>query len=205
MNAKDQYRRALEVLRQGGIAAMPTDTVYGLVAVAADDAAVRRIYEVKGRDPAQAMPLFVSSVEQARLIAELNPAAETLASAFWPGALTLVLRRRARYRTEAAAGGDTLAVRVPDDAALREFAAQLGPLTGTSANRSNAPEGRTADEVRAQLGDDVSCIVDAPVAAADVPSTIVDCTDGARVRLLREGAVPRQRIAHALAGIASVG
>ncbi len=185
--------------------ALPTDTVYGLVAVAADDAAGQRIYDVKGRDPAQAMPLFAGSLEQARLIAAWNEAAEALAAAFWPGPLTLVLPRQARYRTRAAAGGDTVAVRVPDDPAIREFASQLGPLTGTSANRSGQPECMTAAEVRAQIGNDADCIVDAPVDAGGVPSTVVDCTESACVRILRERAVPRDAIVRALAGVASVG
>lgn len=204
LSANEEYRSAFDALQRGGVVALPTDTVYGLIAVAADDAAVERIYAVKARDAALAMPLLVGSVEQARLIAAFNPAGEALAAAFWPGALTLVLPRQVRYRTLAAAGGDTVAVRVPDDPVIREFASQLGPLTGTSANRSDAPECRTAAEVRAQLGDDVDCIVDAAVRAGGVASTIVDCS-GRAVRILREGAVPREAIERALAGVASVG
>jgi L-threonylcarbamoyladenylate synthase len=203
LDIKQQYRQAIEALRAGGVVALPTDTVYGLVAVASDRAAVERVYETKVRDPAQPMPLFVATVEQAELIAEMNDAARALAARFWPGALTIVLRKKPAYATRAAAGGDTVGVRVPDDAFLREAAAQLGPLTGTSANIAGREECHTAAEVRAQLGDAVDLIVDAPVAAGR-PSTIVDCGDAARVRIVREGAVGREAIEAALAGVASL-
>ncbi len=205
MSVRDQYLHAIDVLRAGGLVALPTDTVYGLCAVAADAAAVERLYEVKQRDRAQPLPLFVASMEQARLIAEWNAAAEALAAGFWPGALTIVLPRKPAYRTPADGGGATIGVRVPQDAALREMAAQLGPLTGTSANLAGQPECHTADEVRAQLGDRVDLIVDAPVVASGQPSTIVDCTDAARVRIVRQGAIARDAVADALAGVADVG
>ena len=204
MDENEQYRRAVDVLRQGGVVAVPTDTVYGLVAVAADRAAVDRVYEIKTRDPAQPLPLFVASAEQAGLIAELNAAARALAAKFWPGALTIVVPKRPAYETRAVAGGDSVGVRVPADPFLREAARQLGPLTGTSANLAGRDECRTATDVRAQLGDAIDLIVDAPVAATGMPSTVVDCTDPSRVRILREGAVPRDAIAAALAGIAQV-
>lgn len=204
MDENEQYHRAVDILRQGGVVAVPTDTVYGLIAVAADRAAVDRVYEIKTRDPAQPLPLFVASVAQAELIAEFNDAARALAAKFWPGALTVVVPKRPAYETRAAAGGDTVGVRVPADPFLREVARQLGPLTGTSANLAGREECRTAADVRAQLGDAVGLIVDAPVAATGMPSTVVDCTDPSRVRILREGAVPRAAIAAALAGIAQL-
>lgn len=194
------YRRAFEVLRSGGIVALPTDTVYGLVAVAADRPAVKRVYEAKARDPDQPLPVFVFSAEQAELIAELNDVARRLMERFWPGALTVVLRKKPSFETRAVAGGDTIGLRAPRDAVLRELASQLGPLTGTSANIAGRAACHTADEVRAQLGHAVDLIVDAPIDAIARPSTIVDCTDPARVRVLREGAVAREALVEALAG-----
>ncbi len=204
MGEKEQYRQAVEALRAGGIVALPTDTVYGLVALATDRAAVGRVYETKGRDPAQPMPLFVGYIEQAELIAEMSDAARRLAERFWPGALTIVLRMKPSFQTGAAAGGETIGVRVPADPFLREAASQLGPLTGTSANVAGREECHTAAEVRAQLGEAVDLIVDAPVAAGGTPSTVVDCTDLAAVRIVREGAVDRDAIADALAGVATL-
>ena len=199
-----QYRDAIETLRAGGIVALPTDTVYGLVAVAADRAAVERVYEVKARDPKQPLPFLVASVEQAELIAEVNDVARRLMQRFWPGALTIVLRKRQAYETRAAAGGDTVGVRVPADPALRELASQAGPLTGTSANIAGRDECHTAADVRAQLGDAVDLIVEAPIDATGRPSTVVDCTEPGRVRVLREGAVGRDALREALAGAAEV-
>jgi len=204
LSEHDQYRRAVDVLRQGGVVALPTDTVYGLVAVAADRAAVDRVYEIKARDPAQPLPLFVADLKQANIVAELNDSARALAAKFWPGPLTVVVRKRPAYETRAAAGSDTVGLRVPADPFLRAAARQLGPLTGTSANLAGRPECRTAAEVRAQLGDAVDLIVDAPVAAIGAPSTVVDCTDPARVRILREGAVSRPVLAAALEGVAAL-
>ena len=204
MDEKRQYREAIDALAAGGLVALPTDTVYGLCAVAADDAAVRRLYDVKSRPADQPLPLFVASVEQAELVAEVNDSARALAVAFWPGALTIVLRRRPSYRTLAAGGGETIGVRVPDDAAIREIAAQLGPLTGTSANRSGGPEARTAQEVDAQLDGSVDVIVDAPVRGNARTSTVVDCSDTGNVRVVREGAIERAPIAEALAGLTTL-
>jgi L-threonylcarbamoyladenylate synthase len=198
LDIKEQYRRALDVLRSGGIVALPTDTVYGLVAVASDRAAVERVYEAKVRDPAQAMPIFVASIEQAELIADVNDLARRLMVAFWPGALTVVLRKKAEFETRAIAGGDTVALRAPGEAVLRELALQLGPLTGTSANIAGREECHTAADVHLQLGDSIDLVVDAPLDAHGRPSTIVDCTDAFSVRVLRDGAVSREALAAAL-------
>jgi L-threonylcarbamoyladenylate synthase len=203
LNIVNLYAEAARALEEGGIVALPTDTVYGLCAVAADAAAVERIYEIKHRDPRQPLPIFVASLDQAELIGELSDDARALAHAFWPGPLTIVVPVRQRYRSRALAGGSTVGLRIPDDPALRELAAQLGPLTGTSANIAGAPDCRSAEEVRTQLGDAVDVIVDAPVPAAGVPSTIVDCTV-ADCRILREGAVSSEAIARLLAGSAEL-
>jgi L-threonylcarbamoyladenylate synthase len=204
LDEKEQFRRAIQALRDSGVIAVPTDTVYGLLAVAADAAAVDRAYQAKQRDPDQPMPILVGSVEQAEIIADFNDAARLLAGRFWPGALTLVLPKKASYRTRAAAGGDTIGVRAPADPLLREMAEQLGPLTGTSANIAGREECHTADEVRAQLGDDVDFIVDAAPVATGRPSTIADCTEPAHVRVLREGDITREMLRDALAGVADV-
>jgi L-threonylcarbamoyladenylate synthase len=203
LNQNEQYGRALEVLRDGGVVALPTDTVFGLAAIATDGAAVQRVLDIKGRDAANPMPLFVGSVEQAQLVAELTAPASVLAARFWPGALTIVVPKRPEFRT-AAVPGATVGLRAPADPVLREMAAQLGPLTGTSANRSGAPAARSAAEARAALNGDVDLIVDASLPATGVASTVVDCTDERAVRIVREGAVSRADIERALAGVADV-
>jgi L-threonylcarbamoyladenylate synthase len=119
--------------------------------------------------------------------------------ASWPGALTLVLRRRPDFHSPALAGGDTVAVRVPAHPVALELLRRVGqPLTGTSANLSGQPGPRTAEEVRRQIGERVDLIVDGGPCPGGVESTVVDCTvDPPRV--LREGAVPAEQIAAALA------
>jgi L-threonylcarbamoyladenylate synthase len=204
LDQKEQYRRAVDVLREGGVAAMPTDTVYGLIAVAADDGAVRRVFEIKGRPDDQPLPLFVGSIEQAELIGEFTDSGRRLGERFWPGPLTIVVPKKAGYRTLASAGDDTIGIRVPDDPALREIAAQLGPVTATSANRSGEPECRSAAAVRAQLADAADVIVDAPLRPDARASTVVDCTEPRGVRVLREGAIERATIAEALVGVSAL-
>lgn len=192
------YVEAAEILRDGGVVALPTDTVYGLCAVAADSGAVEAAYAVKERDPRQAMPIFVATLEQAQTIGDFNDSARNLAAAFWPGPLTIVVPKRAGYVSRATAGEDTIALRVPADERLRALCEQVGPLTGTSANIAGREECHTAAEVREQIGPRVNLIVDAPVEATGQPSTIVDCSVEGSVRVLRDGAVSREAIETAL-------
>jgi len=200
----DPYKRAIEELRRGGVVALPTDTVFGLCALARDDDAVARVYAIKQRDRAQPLPVFVSSLEQATLITRWNDAAQRLAERFWPGALTIVLPQSERFHTLAAAGTGTIAVRVPKDPALREIAAQLGPITGTSANLSGMAECHSAEEVARQLGQSVDAIVDAPTDPDARPSTVVDCTQAGSAHIVREGAISAHAVREALSGVATL-
>ena len=193
------YAEAADVLESGGVVALPTDTVYGLCALASDSGAVEAVYAVKERDPRQAMPIFVATLEQAETIGDFNTMARTLAAAFWPGPLTIVVPKRAGYVSRATAGEDTIALRVPADERLRALC-EVGPLTGTSANIAGREECHTAAEVREQIGPRVNLIVDAPVIAEGQPSTIVDCSVEGSVRVLRDGAVSRVELAAALDG-----
>lgn len=194
MLTKATYEDAAEVLQSGGVVALPTDTVYGLCALAIDGGAVETVYAIKERDPRQALPLFVSSLEQAETIGDFNHAARALANAFWPGALAIVVPKKPSFSSRAAAGGTTVAIRMPDDAPLQKLCREVGVITGTSANLSGQPECHTAAEVEAQLGQRVNLIVDAPVEAWGSPSTIVDCSEDGVVRIVRDGAVTREAI-----------
>lgn len=177
---------------------MPTDTVYGLCVRADDADAVERIYDIKQRDPMQAMPVFVADMEQAEQLGVFNKSARALASAFWPGALTIVVPVRAGYSSRALAGGSTVALRAPGDERIRKLCMAVGPLTGTSANIAGREECHRADEVRGQLGERVDLIVDAPMDAAGQPSTIVDCSEPGVARVVRKGAASPDEIASAL-------
>jgi len=177
---------------------MPTDTLYALAAPADDAAAVRRVFEIKGRQEGRPLPLFVSGVEMAARIAEVNETAAKLAARFWPGQLTIVVPKQQGYESEALAGSQTVGMRVPDnEIAIAVVEALDGPVTGTSANLSGGADPVTADEVRNQLGDRVDLILDAGPCAHGVGSTIVDCS-GSEPVILREGAIAAGRVFAAL-------
>lgn len=188
---------AARLLQQGEIICYPTDTVYGIGAAATNDAAVRRLYAVKGRPLSKPLPLLIANSASASFVAEVTPLAHTLMNRFWPGALTIVMRRQPGFRSLALAGGDTVALRVPDHDLVRDIIRLLGePITGTSANRSGARPPVAASEVALQLGDMVALVIDGGRAPGGVESTVVDITDTPAI--VREGAVSRHEIEQAL-------
>lgn len=186
-------QKAAGVLRAGGLVALPTETVYGLGANAEDPAAVRRIFEVKGRPPSH--PLIVHIGDAERLddwVEDVPKTARLLAERFWPGPLTLVLRRGPRVPLEATGGLETVAVRVPDHpVALELLSAFGGGVTAPSANRFGSVSPTTADHVRAELGDAVDFVLDGGACHVGVESTIVDVT-GDAPSILRPGGVTRE-------------
>jgi L-threonylcarbamoyladenylate synthase len=192
---EEAVSRAARCLRDGGLVAFPTDTLYGLGALASDDKAVERLFEAKRRPLDKPLPLLLASRGDVDGVAEGVPwAAERLMGAFWPGALTLVLRRARGYRSLALEGGDTVAIRVPaHPIALKLIREAGGPITGTSANVAGGPGPRTADDVRQGLGDTVDFVLDGGPTPGELESTVVDLT-GEAPRLLREGAVSRAAI-----------
>lgn len=189
---------AAECLRAGGLAAFPTDTVYGVAALASDPLAVRKLFEAKNRPPDKAIPILLGRVEELERVVEKVPeVAVRLAQAFWPGALTLVFRRRRDFVSPALAGGETVAVRVPDHPVVRAIIERVGePLAGTSANLSGRRSPVTAEEVREQLSASVDIIIDGGRCPGGVESTVVDVTVDPP-RLLREGAIPRSELERA--------
>ena len=133
----DCFDEALHLLREGQLVCYPTDTVYGLGADAANEDAVRRLFAVKGRPTSKAMPLLIADAVDANHFADVTPVARTLAQRFWPGGLTIVMRKSPGFRSFALAGQDTVALRVPDHDAPRTLVRALGgPIIGTSANRA---------------------------------------------------------------------
>lgn len=185
-----QIAIAVKMLAEGGVAAIPTDTLYGLAANAFDESAVQKVYELKGRPDGMALPLLLSDAEDAaRCAAHLPDSALALAERFWPGALTLVVRKGADVPDIVTAGMSTVALRVPDHPVPRAIAESLGsPITGTSANLSGRPGLTNAASVRAEFGDTLDFVLDGGDAMGGVASTILDMT-GDEPRVLREGAV----------------
>ena len=182
---------ALSVLKQGGVVALPTDTLYGLAADVFNEAALQRVFDLKGRPAELALPVLVADAAQAEKVTRnFPPAARRLAEAFWPGSLTLVLLKAAALSPLLTGGRDTVAVRMPNHLAPLALSAGLGqPITGTSANRSGEPDLPTLSELKATLGDAVDYLITQGPPPQGIPSTIVDLTDG-RPLLIREGVIP---------------
>ncbi len=189
---------AVRVLRDGGLVCYPTDTVYGIGAAASDDAAVRRLFAAKGRPLDKPLPLLLGDVSDAARVAEVTPLAKALAGRFWPGALTIVMRKAVSYRSLALAGGDTVALRVPDHGLVRGIVRALGePMTGTSANRAGTRAPMSAAEVAFQMGEMVELIIDGGQSRTRLESTVIDITRD-KPEIVREGAVSRGEVEKAL-------
>lgn len=190
---------AAQVLRSGGIVALPTDTVYGIGVDLAAAGGIERLFEAKRRPAERAIVLLLADAGQARELARWPPAAERLAARFWPGGLTIVVEQRADrvLPADLTGGRTTIGLRVPDHPCPRALAAALGPLPVTSANVSGAPEALSAAEVVAQLGDAVDLVLDAGPSPGGRASTVVDCS-GEGIRILRAGAIASGDIEAAL-------
>jgi L-threonylcarbamoyladenylate synthase len=182
--------RAATLLREGGVVAIPTDTLYGLAADPWNRVAVARVFTIKGRPDDRALPLVASDLGQVtQWIGEMAPAAHRLATRFWPGPLTLVMRAPSELAPEVTAGGQTIGVRVPSHAVARALCAAFErPVTATSANVSGQPATDDPDQVAAQLTGGLDLLLDSGTTPGGPASTIVDVTH-AEVRLIRAGAV----------------
>lgn len=186
---------AAKCLAGGGLTAFPTETVYGLGADATNAEAIARLYQAKGRPSFNPLIAHVADLPAARKIARFGTDAEKLASAFWPGPLTLVLPRSPDCTVAdlATAGLETIGVRIPSHRVALAILKALGrPVVAPSANRSGHVSPTTAQHVHADLGDRIDLIVDGGATHVGVESTIVGCF--ARATLLRPGGVPRAEI-----------
>ena len=195
----DEVRRAAEILRAGGLVAFPTETVYGLGADASSAAAVARLYAVKGRPSDH--PVIVHFTEPGRAFEwtrDVPDAARSLAAKFWPGPLTLVLKRSALAADFVTGGEDTIGIRVPSHpvahALLEAFG---GGVAAPSANRFGRVSPTTAAHVRADLGTDVALVLEGGSSDVGIESTIVDLSRGAPV-LLRPGHITQEALEAAL-------
>ena len=183
-------KRAVRHLKNGGVVAIPTDTLYGLAADIFNPTALDRVFAVKGRSEDQALPVLVSGWEQAERVAkDIPPKAKGLAERFWPGPLTLVVLRSEGLPDRLTAGGPTVALRMPAHPVPIELIKLLGgPISGTSANISGGADPSTLEELTAQIGGRVDYIVKSGPAPRGTASTVVDITSQ-RPKLLREGAI----------------
>lgn len=199
-NSEVEIARAATLLRAGELVAFPTETVYGLGANALDEAAVRRIYEAKGRPSTSPLIVHVDSLEMARgLAAEWSDTADALAQAFWPGPLTLVVPKRAHMPDIVTSGLPSVGLRMPaHPVALALIHAAGLPLAGPSANRFTELSPTTAEHVRSSLGSRVAMILDGGPCTVGIESTVVALAMGARPVLLRPGRITAAQLATAI-------
>ena len=198
-DAPDCAKTAAEIIRRGGLVALPTETVYGLGANGLEEAAVAKIFEAKGRPQDNPLILHIAAPEDMEAICQdIPPAAYALAKACWPGPLTMVLPVKDIVPRRTTAGLDTVAVRCPDCDITREIIRLSGvPIAAPSANLSGKPSTTTAEHVRHDHDGKIDAIVDGGPCRVGVESTIVDLT-GDRPRLLRPGGVTPEQLVEIL-------
>ena len=200
----DNLARAAEIITGGGLAAVPTETVYGLAANGLDSGAVEKIYEVKGRPSAKPISLLVNGMADVEKFCKNIPdTAYIMAEKFWPGPLTMILPRRDVVPDIVTSGGDTVGVRCPDHPMTLEIIRMAGvPLAAPSANISGQPSPKNVGQVLEYFDGKIECAVDGGQCSVGIESTIVDMTV-TPPRILRMGGLSRERILEE-AGIVTV-
>ena len=196
---RDELSRAAEVIRNGGLVAVPTETVYGLAANAFDPDAVQRIYDVKGRPEYKPISLLISGMEDVeRLAVNIPGEAKLLAERFWPGPLTMVLRKDRSVPEIVTAGGDTVGLRCPDHPQTLGLIKLAGlPLAAPSANPSGSESPKDFDKVMEYFDGKIDCAIDGGRCSVGSESTILDMTTYP-FRIIRQGSLPREKLASIL-------
>lgn len=193
--SNDTPEQVADILRNGGIVAIPTETVYGLAANAFDGKAVKKIFEAKGRPQDNPLIVHICSVSQLETVAsEIPEKAKALADAFWPGPLSIILKKSERIPDEVSCGLDTVAIRMPSHPAAAAIIKAAGmPLAAPSANLSGSPSPTTAEHVRNDLFGRIDAIVDGGNCEVGVESTVISLA-GNKPRLLRPGGISLEQL-----------
>jgi L-threonylcarbamoyladenylate synthase len=192
-NDPASFERALQILLEGGLVAFPTDTVYGVGALAFDGPAIESINAAKDRPVEKAIPILLGDADDLdKICAGVPDIAAALATRFWPGPLTLVVPKHPDL-PEVVSATPTVGVRVPDHPVARALLRAAGPMAVTSANISGGANTSSASEVLAQLNGRIPLILDGGETPGGVPSTVVNCLGGDPV-ILREGPVTKSQI-----------
>ena len=187
--------QAIVILKDGGVIAFPTDTVYGVGVDPFQPEAVRKLYQIKGRPIDKPIPILVGSVDDVKHVAQnLPPSFSQLAEQFWPGGLTLIVEAKA-LPPEVTAGGNTVGVRMPDHplalALLQRFG---GAIAATSANKSDEPPATSAAEVRSEFGELINIILDGGQTATRIASTVLDLSVSPP-QIRRQGGISMDQLA----------
>ncbi|OHA09084.1 MAG: threonylcarbamoyl-AMP synthase [Candidatus Sungbacteria bacterium RIFCSPLOWO2_01_FULL_59_16] len=198
-NFRALVKRVGTLLAKGGVAAVPTDTVYGLAADVEAPEAVAKVARIKGRSPQKAMPVFVRDTAMARQYVQIEPELMPFLERIWPGQTTVVFLRKPRMLPDAVSGGmKTVGLRVPAHPFLRALLEDYPhPLTGTSANISGGEPAQSGEAVRRAFAGRVprpDLIVDAGMLPPSPPSTVLDLTDPRKPQILRMGAVTKEKL-----------
>ncbi len=194
---EEGIKYAATVIRGGGVAIYPTETVYGLGCAPSDPDATKRILQLKQRAD-KPLPLICASLDMAHRIVRFNATAERLAEQFWPGPLMLILPNRVDYPIWVTMGKKTLGVRVPGSETSRKLAELSGGvLVSTSANKSGANPPLTIKEAINQIGEEVDVVVDGGPSSGQLPSTILDLS-GSEMWIVRSGPITGSMIMEAL-------
>ncbi len=190
-----QIEMAIEVLSEGGVVALPTDTIYGLSASAIEIKAIQRVYKIKGRSEINALPLLLASFDDfEKYASEISECAWKLITRFMPGPFTIVLKKTKSVPDIVSGGRDTIALRIPNHTVPRIVIRELGvAITGTSANRSGSGNLTTSNSVKISLGNNVDLVIDGQSSLTGLASTIVDVT-GPSPTIIRQGAVSSEVI-----------
>lgn len=194
----NMIKAAVQRLNNGEVVAFPTETVYGLGAVATNVSAVEQIFAAKGRPPTNPLIIHIGQREQAYpLVKEWTAEAEKLAQTFWPGPLTLVLAATDQVPAIVRGGGTGVGIRMPAHPVALALINACSPLAAPSANRSGLPSPRTGDEVWEDLAGRISLLLDAGATPGGLESTVLDLTQE-EPRIIRPGGIPREQIARCL-------
>jgi L-threonylcarbamoyladenylate synthase len=196
-SSSDAIPQALEILKAGRLVAFPTDTVYGVGALAFDGKAVEAIYTAKNRPIEKAIPVLIGDSDDLEKVGiDIPNSVDRLAARFWPGPLTILVPKRADL-PESVSTTSTVGVRVPDHEIARQLLRAAGPMAVTSANISGGQSPVTAQEAYEQLKGRIDLILDGGKTPGGVPSTLVDCTTS-ELKILREGPVSLEELLSAL-------
>src|SRR3989344_6733942 len=204
-NNLERYpKETSQILRAGGIVLYPTDTLYALWVDAFSDVALKKLFAIKNRDAGKPVSALFADIEMAERYADIDERALTLAKAFLPGPLTLILKKKPGIETGVGRGFDTIGVRIPNHPFCLALVKEFGkPITATSANKSGEEIKSSVEEILEQLGaaaKSLDLVIDAGVLAENKPSTVVDISIP-KPRILREGAIPTDQIQKVLSNL----